>query len=130
LYRLNFCFILKKQANVLTLYSALLLCIKSVHVFINTHTLSFYGMNEVKIYRLSLGDFLISSNFLEIYKTMALVFACTPFGIYYLLIQVSFKLLLLLLFGTTAQSGLWPRHTRFLDHIQRRATVGRTLLDE
>jgi hypothetical protein len=28
-------------------------------------------------------------------------------------------------------SGLWPpRHKRFLDHTQRRATVGRTPLDE
>jgi hypothetical protein len=33
--------------------------------------------------------------------------------------------------GSTAQCGLWPpRITRFLDHTQRRATVGRTPLDE
>jgi hypothetical protein len=33
--------------------------------------------------------------------------------------------------GSAAQRGLWPpRHTRFLDHTQRRATVGRTPLDE
>jgi hypothetical protein len=33
--------------------------------------------------------------------------------------------------GSAAQPGLWPlRHTRFLDHTQRRATVGRTPLDE
>jgi hypothetical protein len=33
--------------------------------------------------------------------------------------------------GIAAQRGLWsPRHTRFLDHTQRRATVGRTPLDE
>jgi hypothetical protein len=33
--------------------------------------------------------------------------------------------------GCAAQRGLWaPRITRFLDHIQRRATVGRTPLDE
>jgi hypothetical protein len=33
--------------------------------------------------------------------------------------------------GFAAQRGLWPpRHTRFLDHTQRRATVGRIPLDE
>jgi hypothetical protein len=33
--------------------------------------------------------------------------------------------------GSAAQRGLWPpRFTRFLDHTQRRATVGRTALDE
>jgi hypothetical protein len=33
--------------------------------------------------------------------------------------------------GSAAQRGLWlPRHTRFLDPTKRRATVGRTLLDE
>jgi hypothetical protein len=33
--------------------------------------------------------------------------------------------------GAAAQLGLWPpRITRFLDHTQRRATVGRTPLDE
>jgi hypothetical protein len=33
--------------------------------------------------------------------------------------------------GSAAQHGLWPpRHTRFLDHTQRRATAGRTPLDE
>jgi hypothetical protein len=31
--------------------------------------------------------------------------------------------------GSAAQRGLWPpRHTRFLDHTQRRTTVGRTTL--
>jgi hypothetical protein len=38
-------------------------------------------------------------------------------------------LLLLLLLLSLAQRGLWPpRHTRFRDHTQRRATVGRTPL--
>jgi hypothetical protein len=33
--------------------------------------------------------------------------------------------------GSAAQRGLWPpRPTRFLDHTQRGATVGRTPLDE
>jgi hypothetical protein len=33
--------------------------------------------------------------------------------------------------GSAAQRGLWPpRFTRFLDHTQRRATVGRTPLHE
>jgi hypothetical protein len=33
--------------------------------------------------------------------------------------------------GSAAQRGLWPpRFTRFLDNTQRRATVGRTPLDE
>jgi hypothetical protein len=33
--------------------------------------------------------------------------------------------------GTAAQRGIWrPRSTRFLDHTQRRTTVGRTPLDE
>jgi hypothetical protein len=33
--------------------------------------------------------------------------------------------------GSAAQRGLWPpRHTRFLDHTQRCATVGRSTLDE
>jgi hypothetical protein len=39
--------------------------------------------------------------------------------------------LVIIIPGTTAQRGLWqPRHTRFLDHTQQRATVGRTPLDE
>jgi hypothetical protein len=33
--------------------------------------------------------------------------------------------------GSAAQRGQWPPHiTRFLDYTQRRATVGRTPLDE
>jgi hypothetical protein len=37
----------------------------------------------------------------------------------------------IIFFGSAAQRGLWPpRHTRFLDHTQRRATVGRTPLEE
>jgi hypothetical protein len=33
--------------------------------------------------------------------------------------------------GSAAQRGPWPpRNTRFLDHTQRHATVGRTPLDE
>jgi hypothetical protein len=33
--------------------------------------------------------------------------------------------------GSAAQRGLWPpRFTWFLDHTQRRVTVGRTPLDE
>jgi hypothetical protein len=40
-------------------------------------------------------------------------------------------LLFICLSGSAAQSELWPpRHTRFLDHTQRRAAVGRTALDE
>jgi hypothetical protein len=37
----------------------------------------------------------------------------------------------LALSGSAAQRGLWPpRITRFRDHTPRRATVGRTPLDE
>jgi hypothetical protein len=32
--------------------------------------------------------------------------------------------------GSAAQRWLWRRITMFLDHTQRRATVGRTPLDE
>jgi hypothetical protein len=32
--------------------------------------------------------------------------------------------------GSAAHRGQWPRITRSLDHTQRRATVGRTPLDE
>jgi hypothetical protein len=39
--------------------------------------------------------------------------------------------LLFILSGSATQRELWPpRHTRFLDHTQLRATVGRTPLDE
>jgi hypothetical protein len=39
------------------------------------------------------------------------------------------RALLFIFSGSTAQHRLWPpRHTRFLDHTQRRAKVGRTLL--
>jgi hypothetical protein len=42
------------------------------------------------------------------------------------------NLLLFIFFsGSAAQRGLWPPpFTRLLDHTQRRATVGRTPLDE
>jgi hypothetical protein len=37
---------------------------------------------------------------------------------------------IIIISGSVAQRGQWPsRHTRFLDHTQRRATVGRTSLD-
>jgi hypothetical protein len=39
-------------------------------------------------------------------------------------------LLFIIFSGSEAQRGLWPRITRFRDHTQRRATVGRTPLDE
>jgi hypothetical protein len=39
--------------------------------------------------------------------------------------------ILFILSGPAAQRGLWPpRNKRFLDHTQRRATVGRTPLYE
>jgi hypothetical protein len=41
------------------------------------------------------------------------------------------QIYLFILSGCAAQRGLWPpRIMRFLDHTQRRATVGRTPLDE
>jgi hypothetical protein len=40
-------------------------------------------------------------------------------------------IIIIIISGTAAQRGLWPpRHTKFLDHTQRRATVCRALLDE
>jgi hypothetical protein len=40
-------------------------------------------------------------------------------------------LLFIIISGSAAQRGLWPPHfTRFLDHTQRHATVGRNPLDE
>jgi hypothetical protein len=42
-----------------------------------------------------------------------------------------YYLLFIIFFGCASHRGLWPpRFTRFLDHTQRRATVGRTPLDE
>jgi hypothetical protein len=44
---------------------------------------------------------------------------------------VIIRQLLFIISGSAAQRGLWlPRHTRFLEHTQRRATVGRTPPDE
>jgi hypothetical protein len=41
------------------------------------------------------------------------------------------RTLFIIFSGTAAQRGLWlPRHTRFIDHTQRRTTVGRTSQDE
>jgi hypothetical protein len=41
----------------------------------------------------------------------------------------SFYIICIIFSGSAAQCGLWPpRHTKFLDHTQRRATVGRTPL--
>jgi hypothetical protein len=38
-------------------------------------------------------------------------------------------IIIIIFSSSTAKRGLWPpRHTRFLDHTQRRATVGRTPL--
>jgi hypothetical protein len=40
-------------------------------------------------------------------------------------------IIIIIFSGSAAQRGLWPpRITRFLVHTQRRATVGRTPLDE
>jgi hypothetical protein len=44
---------------------------------------------------------------------------------------VNHRIIIIIFSGFAAQRGLWPpRFTRFLDHTQRRATVGRTPLDE
>jgi cytochrome bd-type quinol oxidase subunit 1 len=40
-------------------------------------------------------------------------------------------IIIIIFSGSAAQRGLWPTgHTKLLDHTQRRATVGRTPLDE
>jgi hypothetical protein len=40
-------------------------------------------------------------------------------------------IIIIIITGFAAQRGLWsPRFTKFLDHTQRRATVGRSPLDE
>jgi hypothetical protein len=45
--------------------------------------------------------------------------------------NIKILLLFMIFSGSAAQRGLWlPGTTRFLDHTQRRATVGRTPLDE
>jgi hypothetical protein len=47
---------------------------------------------------------------------------------YYIIIII---IIIIIITGSVAQRGLWPpRFTRFLDHTQGRATVGRTPLDE
>jgi hypothetical protein len=46
-------------------------------------------------------------------------------------IGMKYIILFIIFCGSAAQRGLCPpRITRFLDHTQRRATVGRTPLDE
>jgi hypothetical protein len=40
-------------------------------------------------------------------------------------------IIIIIISGSAVQLGLWPPHTtRFLDHTQQCATVGRTPLDE
>jgi hypothetical protein len=39
-------------------------------------------------------------------------------------------IIIIIISGTAAQRGLWPHITRYLDHTKRRATIGRTTLDE
>jgi hypothetical protein len=48
-----------------------------------------------------------------------------------IIIMIMIIIIIIIFSGSAAQRGLWPpRHTRFLDHTQRRATLGRTSLDE
>jgi hypothetical protein len=50
----------------------------------------------------------------------------------YTLLYIIIIIIIIIIFsGSAAQRELWPPcHTRFLDHTQRRATVGRTPPDE
>jgi hypothetical protein len=49
-----------------------------------------------------------------------------------LIVIILIIIIIIIIFsGSAAQRGIWPpRITRFLDHTQQRATVGRTPLDE
>jgi hypothetical protein len=46
-------------------------------------------------------------------------------------VSLDIIIIIIIISGSTVQRGLWPpRHMRFLDHTQRRTTVGRTPMDE
>jgi hypothetical protein len=49
----------------------------------------------------------------------------------YLVSLLHIIIIIIIFTGSAGQRGLWPpRHTRFLDHTQRRDTVVKTPLDE
>jgi hypothetical protein len=55
------------------------------------------------------------------------VLPCHYYIVIIIIIIIVIIIIIIIFSGYAAQRGLWPtRHTRFLDHTQRRATVGGT----
>jgi hypothetical protein len=82
-----------------------------------------FAVNLLPVFLLRLTNFPLNRLLHFRWPNILLVFYVTFSSYLYIIIIIT------IISGTAAQRGLWlPRHTRFLDHTQRRATVSSTPL--